>query len=193
VISNELGSLPNLIPVDLPSLRDAESAKVTELVHGYFTVSGDELRLTAQVRDATPSKNNKLISASGKLSAGLLPLADALARQIAPNAHPYVTKNENALRELFQGVAAPSPDQFLAHVELAVKADPSYGPAHLTRIQLLLTRGDTNGAKAALAEATPYIKGFSETDRARLGMIQAGLGGSRSERVEAPSLLSVGF
>lgn len=189
VISNQLASPQAIVPVELPSIRDAASANVNELVHGYYSVAGDEVRFTAQLRNAVTFQNGKLITASGKLSAGVLPLIDALARQISPAAHPYETTNEVAVRELFQGIAAPSQDESMAHLELALQADPAFGPAYLGKIQLLLARGDTNGAKAALGQASQHTKSFSELERAKIGMMQANLGGSRTDRMEALSRL----
>ncbi len=189
VISNQLAMPQSVVPVELASVRDAASANVNELVYGYFSVAGDQLRLTAQLRNPVTFQNGKLLTASGKLSAGVLPLIDLLARQISPAAHPYATKNEVAARELFQGIVAPSQDESLAHLELALQADLAFGPAYLGKIQLLLARGDTNGARAALAQASQYEKSFSELERAKLGMMQASLGGSPADRMDAFSRL----
>ena len=54
---------------------------------------------------------------------------------------------------------------------------------------MLLARGDTNGAKAALGQASLHAKSFSELERAKLGMLQANLGGTRAVRIDALSRL----
>ncbi len=189
VISAQLASPQSIVPVELASVRDAASANANELVHGYFSTAGDEVRFTVQLRNPVTFQNGKLLTASGKLSAGVLPLLDALARQISPAPNSYGTKNEVALREIFQGIAAPSQDESLAHLELALRADPAFAQAYLVKIQLLLARGDANGAKAASAQAASHANGFSGLERAKLAMMQASLGGSRSDRVEALSRL----
>ena len=104
VISTQLAVPQSIVPVEVNSVRDAASANVTELVHGYFSVSGDELRLTAQLRNPLTLQNGKLLTASSKLSGGVLPLMDSLSRQISPAAHSYGTRNEAAVpaRKRFQ-------------------------------------------------------------------------------------------
>ena len=187
VLSSQLALPPSIVPVELGSMRDAASANLNELVHGYFSVAGDEVRLTAQLRNPLTFQNGKLLTVSGKLSAGALPLIDALARQINPAAHAYETKNEVAVRELFKGIAAPSQNDLMAHLELSLRADPAFGAAHLDKIKLLMARGDSNGAEAALAEAARHASSFTELERAQMGMMRASQGGSRADRMEALS------
>ncbi|MEO8128371.1 MAG: tetratricopeptide repeat protein [Bryobacteraceae bacterium] len=185
VISSQIASPASIVPVDLPSVRDVASANVSELIYGYYSVAGDEIRFTAQLRNPATLQNERLITASGKLAAGVLPLLDSLARQISPAAHPYGTRNETAARELFLAASAPLPDQAVAHLELALKADPAFAPAYLRKIQLLGSRGDTAGAKAALAAASQHASSFSALERAQITMLAANLGGSPDDRAAA--------
>lgn len=190
VIGTQLSGLPTVIPIEPQSLRDVDTGRLNKLVQGYYTIAGDQLRLTAQVRDPAALKNIKVISAAGSRSVGVLPLIDSLAHQIDPAAHPYSTKDETAVQQYFQAVSAASPDRMIADLELAAKADPSFGPAYLARIQMLLARGNTDGARQAIAEAAQHSKNFSPVDRAKFDVLRARLDGTQQQSAASVSRLA---
>jgi thioredoxin-like negative regulator of GroEL len=190
VISSQLSGQRSLMPLDLQNIRDADTARVTELVQGYYTTEGDRLRLTAQVRNPNALKDAKTLSVAGARSGGLLPLVDQLARQIDSGAHPYSTRNEQAAKQLFEGMSASRPEEALPHISDALKADPAFGPAYLAKTQLLLSRNDAAGAKAVLEEAAKNSKQFPEADQAKLAVLSSTLSGSAEERTAALSRLT---
>jgi Flp pilus assembly protein TadD len=190
VISSQLSGQRSVMALDLQNFRDADTARVTELVQGYYTTEGDRLHLTAQVRNPSALKNTKTVSVTGNRISGLLPLVDQLARQIDSAAHPYSTRNEQAAKELFEAISTSKQEEALPHISDALKADPAFGPANLAKIQVLLSRGDSAGAKAALAEAAKYSKQFPEADQAKLAVLSSTLSGSAEERTAALSRLT---
>ncbi len=177
-------------PVEAPTLRDAEMAQPTEILQGYFELRGDRLRASAVVRDVALRKTVRTLEFSGPRSAGILPLADSLAHSLLPEARPFSTRNENAARELFLATEAGKPDEVAAHVNAALAADPSFAAAHLARVQYLQQRGDSEGAKAALAEARKHSGQFSPQESARLELLASSIEGNQAGRAQSLEQLS---
>jgi len=185
VLAAQLNGSKQAEPYEVASVREIPSVSATETVQGYFTVENGALHISTAIDTAPPSAKARRLQTQGSLSAGILPLIDTLAHELAPDAKAFSTRNENAAREYFQAMLTPAASERIAHLELAVKADPNFAPAYLARLQIALGSGDPSAARSILAEAQSHAANFSELDRARLDVVQANADGDTNKRAEA--------
>jgi len=133
VLVRQLQHTAAIRPIEIASGSDPNAARATEIALGYFVVNGSRLEVTANIRDAALQKTVRTIKVGGDLNAGVLPVIRALALQVAPDAQPFATQNETAAKEFFLAGASPSPEEMSAHLDLALRADPSFGAAYVVR------------------------------------------------------------
>lgn len=181
VLGRALQHAAAIRPIEVASRSDVNSARATEMALGYFVLSGSRLEVTANIRDIALQKTVRTIHARGDMSSGVLPVIQALARQISADAQPFATQNETAAKEFFLASAAKNPEEIAAHLELALHADPGFGAAYLVRAETLLAAGQKEQARSLLDQAGAKAGKFSEEDRARLELLQ-GVAEDNSEK-----------
>jgi Tfp pilus assembly protein PilF len=113
------------------TVGDAYLDKADHFVHGYFTESGNTLRLTVEVEDAS---NHKMVERD-QIDGPVLQSLTALAKRLDPKAAPFSTSNEAATAAWGQG-----------EFEKAVTLDPQFGAAWLSWIEGLARLGKTADA-----------------------------------------------
>ncbi len=185
VLSAQLNGTRQAEPYEVGSVREIPGVGATETVQGYFTVENGAIHISTAIDTAPPSNQARRLQTQGTLAAGILPLIDSVAHELAPDAKAFSTRNENAARDYFQATLAPTAAEKIAQLELSVKADPNFAPAYLARLQIALGGGDVSSARSILAEAQTHAAKFSELDRARLAVIQASVDNDTNKRTEA--------
>ena len=177
-------------PLSTEERQSAVAAGVTRFLHGYISRSGDRLRLRADLEDTSLQKFALSAESAGPVSAGLLPLADDVARQLDPGAHRSGAKNEPALEAYVAGLNATDAPAAIESLERAIAADPDFGAAYLSLIQLSLSRQDRAGAERFLAVARARGEAISPVDRARLDVAAAQLSGNPDALSQSLAALS---
>jgi hypothetical protein len=179
----QLSGTPANDAVFAASRRDVPGLGAARIVEGYFAVRNGRLRATAVVADADNQHARRTASGEGPLGAGMLPVADALARQIDPAARPLPTRRAEAWREFIGGLAnggdRSSPPGGVSF-QRAVSADPEFPSAYLAWIEALLAAGNRAGAMEAAAAARTRAAGFPALERARLDVLAASLANDRA-------------
>ncbi len=163
---------------------------VTSILHGYYTRSGDRLRLRADVEDTATGKFPQSAESSGPASAGLTPLAQAVALKLDPNAKPRGAKNEAALAAYITAVEAPDPGVAIEWLSRSIQADPDFGAAYVTLVQLSRARQDVAAAQRVLAMARARGAAIPELDRVRLDVAAAQISGDPATLSKALAALS---
>jgi Flp pilus assembly protein TadD/TolB-like protein len=160
------------------------------ILRGYVSRYGDRLRLRADLEDAAPGHFALSAESMGAISAGLLPLAAAVARQLDPGARLPGAKNETALEAYIAALDSPDPTASAESLARALSADPDFGAAYLMLVELSLSRQDRVGAERALATARARGDAIPAIDRARLDVAAAQLSGNAAALSESLAALS---
>ena len=168
----------------------AVAAGVGRILHGYISKNGDKLRLRAEVEEAASKTFAQSAEASGPLSAGLVPLAYAVARHLDPAARPLGAKDEAALAAYIAGLNAPDAVSATEALSKAISADPDFGAAYLALLQSSLARQDREAANKFLAMARARGDAIPAIDRARLDVFAAQLSGDTAAVSQSLATLS---
>ncbi len=173
-----------------PERERAIVSGVTRILHGYLARAGDRLRLRADLEDAVSGTFAQFGESTGPVSAGLLPLAGAVAHQIDPHAHPAGTRSEAALQAYIGGLGAPDVTAATESLSRAIDADPDFGAAYLALVEFSQARGDHAAAERFLVMARARGEAIAELDRARLNVVAAQLSGNPAALSQALAALS---
>jgi tetratricopeptide (TPR) repeat protein len=160
------------------------------MLHGYLSQSGGRLRLHAELEDAASGKFPRSAESAGPVEAGLVPLANAVARQLEPDASFGGAKNDAALKGYVDGLDAS--DQAVASESFShsIAADPDFGLSYLALIELSLARKDHATAERTLSTARARGAAISPLDRARLDVTAAQISGDSAALSQSLSSLS---
>ena len=162
-----------IYPVRAATLSDAIGANATRILEGYYTRSGAGLAYQAVVEDAASHRDQRELSASSGLSAGITDAAREMSRALDKRQRPFPTQNAAALRFWAEAQLEANPAERAARFEKAIAADPNFGLAYVDLAAFELQRGDRAGAQRTLARASQRSGLFSDFDRARLALLDA--------------------
>lgn len=151
-------------------------AGANQMVYGDFSVDEGVLRATATEEDVPTHKMARVVSASGRASDGIFPVAEALARQLG-GTHPFGTRNPQALRDFVAALESPDPIAASQDLAKAVSADPDFGRAYVLWLDTAINRRDRAEADRIVEQARAHQARFSELDRAQLDLGAAALRG----------------
>jgi tetratricopeptide (TPR) repeat protein len=158
------------------SLALAEGA--TRLGYGQYWLGGGRIEAKLTVEDPRSGKMVGELSASAAAD-DPVSAASALAKQIASQAAPYLTRNSAALKAYVLAVESPELDSQVGRLEESLAADPNYSAPYSRLAQAKLQRQDRDGAMATLQQALSHSDAMPELERARLEFEAASLGGDR--------------
>ncbi len=158
----------------------AIAAGASRLIAGYFTSSSGTITATAFAEDIATRKLTGPVRATGSVSA----VAESLAKQLDGLKPPGLNADSAALKEY--SVARDTPGTAaLQHYDLALQADPNFGPAYLGALQTALASSDGPRAQELLTAASAHISGFSGEDKAYLQLQSATLTRDADGRLKA--------
>ena len=160
------------------------------ILHGYVSQSGGRLRLHADLEDTPSGKFPQSAESAGPVSAGLVPLANAVARQLDPGASPSGARSDAALEAYIGGLDAPNPGAAAESLSRSIAADADFGAPYLALIELSLARKDSAAAERTLALARARGAAIPPIDRARLDVLAAQISGDRAALSESLASLS---
>ncbi len=179
ILKAQLTGTPNIDPVSLTSLRDAPASGARTVLQGYFSVVSGKLRVEAVLLDAAANRTEKTASATGPRN-GIFPIANTIATKIDPNARPFSTGNETALRAWLGALGASGAESAGVEYERATAADPDFGAAWASWARWLISRGDRVRAAEVIAAAGRRGARLAVVERAQLGVLSAALKGDRA-------------
>ncbi len=162
----------------------AIGAGATRIITGYFTSNGASLIVTAFAEDIGTQKLAGPIRATGSLSA----VAASLANQLEGVRPATLNPDSPALPEYSKALDTTG-QKALQHYDLAVQADPDFGPAYLGALQTAATV-DTARVQPLLTLAAAHSAKFSPEDRAYLQLESATLARDAQGRVQALASLA---
>ncbi|MEO7649369.1 MAG: tetratricopeptide repeat protein, partial [Bryobacteraceae bacterium] len=185
------------VRVTLADVPDAAGQRARAIVtgipmilHGRLLRAGDRLRLTAELEDGVRKQFEPAYTAEGPLSAGVIPLADAIARKFDPGASRYATSSDAALASYIAGISTTDVAAAAAALDRAIAIDGKFVSPYLLRASLAMAQKNREGAAMLLDRARAQQSAFSEVDRLRLEAESAALRGDAAGRRRALIALS---
>jgi len=128
------------------SLDGAYGMQATRAVQGYFIQSNGRLEIRASVLDLANKKTSETFELEGPVTQGTIPLVNALAKKLSPDARVFPTSNESVFRAYGVALAGGDRAAVLGALEKASQVDPRFSPAYLERAQILMSAGDRAAA-----------------------------------------------
>ncbi len=160
----------------LPVGREEQNPllRATQVVQGYYTLAGDNVRLQAVLRDPQSQKTLAVYQAQGAASA-----AGALIGQIAAQMGIGNLPNISAagLQAFGNALRSPSAEEQLEGLRKSLEASPEYAPAALLQSRLLLSRGGRDEAVAVLRATR--AKATDPWSSVQLELLEAQISGDR--------------
>lgn len=172
---------------DVSALREAWALRADRIVTGYITSFDGKLTAHGSIRDEQTLKTVRAFAISAAES-DIVALATGVARETGAPVRDWYTHNAAAIRAYFEARSVQSPADAIALLDKAITADPSFGAAHVTRIELLTRSGNRDAALASLP-AVEQLK-LSDSDRARLELAAAQAKDDASGQVAALTTLA---
>ena len=183
-ITPAMGPRPRSAP-GISAEREAALAEgANRLIYCQCAITGGKPRLAAVEEDVAARTMIRRGSAEGSLIAA----ADALARQIDPQARPFGTRSEAALEAFAEALDATGADQARQGYARAVAADPNFGAAYVAWIQTEATLHDADAVDRVVAQAR--AKALSDYDRALVDLEVAQLRNDAPARARALAALA---
>ena len=163
-------------------------AGASRLVYGQYVVRGGRIDIQVTIEDARTNRTLRTLTQSGSAD-NVIAAADELARKIQPNARPYVTRSQEAVRGWIAGMEQ-GPAGAADALARAIAADPSFVPPYTMLAQVKLEQQDRGGAENVLAQALSHSGSMAEADRARIALELAVLRGDTAARRPALEALA---
>ena len=177
-----LGRQPSSAPGIAAEREQALLAGANRIIYGRYSSAGSGVRIDVAVEDPATLRTVRTGTATGPVMAA----AGSLARELAPQARPFGTANEAAIRAYAAAVEAPDAAHMHEDLRQAVAADPNFGEAWTALLDLTMTGArDRAAADQVLSEARAHAERFTAAARARLELSAATLEGDPPARERA--------
>jgi Flp pilus assembly protein TadD len=163
---------------------EALVAGANRIVYGDFSVVNGVLRATATEEDPATHKIALISSSSGPASAGIFPVAEALARQLG-GTRPFGTRDEQVLRDYVAALESPDPSAAFQDLAKAAAAGPDFGRAYVLWLDTAIAHRDRADADRIVEQARAHRQRFSGLDRVQLDLDAAALRGDFQAQLEA--------
>ena len=181
-LADDLSSVKAFNAATADSVRSAYGVRATQFVHGYFFVAGGRFELHAAIEDAQSHKSVRVLSASGLVTAGVVPLVDRFAHQLSPDARPFSTTSAAAFRAFGEALQSDSGTARNQAFQAAVQADPNFSDAYVFWAETLLEAGDRDGVARVTAAARADHP--SDIQRAQLDYLAANAKGDTEAQIQ---------
>lgn len=186
----DLAGAKSIFAKQVNSAPEAQAMRGSQMLEGYFFERNGRVELRATLEDLARNKQVENIEMDGPASAGVLPLANELARRLNGEARKFGTNSEVAFRFYGRALEQKDPQCAEQDLESATAADGGFAAGYMDEMKLLAERGDREGAERAAASGRRAR--LDAIDRANLEYAAAQVSGNAGERMQALEALAVG-
>ncbi len=180
----QLGTHVAGVPGISTELTGALVAGANQVVYGDFFVARGTIYASATAENLTTHRLMPTANASGPVSAGPIPVASALARQLG-DSNPFGTGSTQALEDFVAGEEAPDVAAGGPSFAKAAADDPEFGHAYVFWLDAALGQRNRAEAEQILVEASAHRAHFSALTNAELDFAGARLRGDFKAQLDA--------
>ncbi len=159
----------------VPLIANAESAayqfQASKTLEATVEEQNGRIRVHAVIRSLATQRNEHIFEAEHSRE-DLISALNEIAKHVDARAVAYSTKNNSALQALAAAVQAGDITAQMQDLDHAIQADPGFGAAYLTKIELLARSGGQELART-IAQAQSHAGEFTLLDRLRLREVTA--------------------
>jgi Flp pilus assembly protein TadD/TolB-like protein len=189
VVQYDLAGAKNIFAKTVDSLSAAQSMQASRVLEGYFLERNGRLAIRATVEDLRTTRAVGQIEIDGPVSAGLLPLANELARRMSSEARRFGTNNEKAFRFYGEALGASGAEATERALESATEADPGFAVSYLDQARLLRETGARDRALQVI-QAGERGTHLDSIDQADFKYLAAAGSGDANARIQALETLA---
>jgi tetratricopeptide (TPR) repeat protein len=172
VLQEDLATLRGVVPFFAKNGSTAYEGQATEILRTIIEDRNGKFRLEAAVTDPQTQRNQRVISIEEDSAAGILPVANQLAKRIDPRAGNFPTKSLQALKTFTSAAGTQDLSQRLQLLTEAVSADPAFGLAHIALIETAAQVAPQSLPSLVAAGTTRHDQ-FAPLERARWNALVA--------------------
>jgi Flp pilus assembly protein TadD len=183
VVAYDLAGAKNIFARQVDSMPDARAMRASRMLEGYFFERNGRMEVRATLEDVARNKDVESIDVEGPASAGVLPLANELARRLSGEARKFGTNDQSAFRLYGEALEARDTQSAQQYLESATAADAGFAAAYIDEVKLLAEQGVREGAERA-AELGRRAR-LDGIDRANLEYAAARVSGDVTDRAKA--------
>ena len=184
----DLAAAPNVYAQPVDSLAGAQSIRASRILQGYFVVRSGRIEIRATLLDPRKTITVASFALDAPSQAGLLPLANQLAKRLNATARPFSTSNAAAFQDFGAALSKPDAASELSSFESATAADPRFAAAAMSSARLLIESGNRDQARPILAAAMNAHP--DPIDQARLEYLAATAANDTAARVKALKIMT---
>ncbi|MFL6463096.1 MAG: tetratricopeptide repeat protein [Bryobacteraceae bacterium] len=172
VLQEDLATSRGIVSFFAKDDSTAYEGQATEILRIVIEDRNGKLRLEAAVTDPQTQRNQQVISIEEDSAAGILPVANQLAKRIDPRAGNFPTKSLRALKTFTSAAGTQDLSQRLQLLTEAVSADPAFGLAHIALIETAAQVAPQSLPSLVAAGTTRHDQ-FAPLERARWNALVA--------------------
>ncbi|MGI8741726.1 MAG: hypothetical protein ACR2NN_03985 [Bryobacteraceae bacterium] len=180
---SDLTGLRQIYPFRTESVRSAYLGRASEVLEANFEFVGDRLRVHASLENLARHKMARQFSLDGPAREGILPLVNQLAKDVAPEARTFSTRDPAAFGSFGEGLSSADASTQARLLQTASVQDPKFTASYIHLSEAWLVAGDR--ADAAKAAAAGAQQAANPVDRARLAYLSAVATGDPGRREQA--------
>ena len=183
VVAYDLAGARNVFARQVDSISAAQSMQATRLLGGYFFERNGRIGIRATLEDLGKTKALESFEMDGAASAGVLPLANELARRLSGDARVFGTSDENAFRFYGEALAARDSQAAERALQEATEADPGFAAGYVDEARTLAETGQWGLARDVVQSGRRAR--LDPIDRATLEYVGASAPGTTTARLNA--------
>ena len=168
----------------LPSVVNADSAAYqfgsTAVLRTTLEIRRGRISIQATVTDTSNQRSRQVIRVEEDSSVGLLPAANALAKQIDDRATEFSTRNARALQAYTAAAESTNSQTRIEMLDEAINVDPNFGLGYITLAEIV-GRTREQDLSALLRTGATHAPQFTPLDRARFNALRTQLSNASLE------------
>ena len=147
-------------------LITSERLAADEELHGYLVQRRGRLELHLALSDVAANKTDRMIVKEGPAGAGMIPLMDAAAKDVADDARVFVTRDRAALESYGEALDGSDIPARLRLFKTASGQDPKFSAAYLAMAETYVGQNDLTGLAQVASDGVRNVS--DPLDRAEL-------------------------